>query len=123
MSLLKNRIKATEKKYQRRKSRVNTKIKATQPEYRLVLQKSLLYVSAQLLDRDAKVVASISDKGMKGKTKTERAKLAGEELAKNIKKFIPSLCLPSFLFCSKCFAPLTARCVHGGNAIIMSYSL
>ncbi|PID34878.1 MAG: 50S ribosomal protein L18 [candidate division SR1 bacterium] len=86
MSLLKNRIKATEKKYQRRKSRVNTKIKATQPEYRLVLQKSLLYVSAQLLDRDAKVVASISDKGMKGKTKTERAKLAGEELAKNIKK-------------------------------------
>ncbi len=85
MSLLKNRIKATEKRYQRRKSRINVKIKATNPEYRLVLQKSLLYVSAQLLNRDAKVVVSISDKGMKGVTKTERAKLAGEEMAKNMK--------------------------------------
>ncbi len=85
MSLLKNRIKATEKKYQRRKSRVNAKIKATNPAYRLILQKSLLYVSAQLLDSNAKVIVSISDKWMKGDTKTQRAKMAGEEMAKNIK--------------------------------------
>ncbi len=86
MSLLKHRTKATQARYQQRKNRVNAKIKAINPEYRLVLQKSLLYVSAQLLDRDAKVIVSMSDKGMKGATKTERAKLAGEAMAKEITK-------------------------------------
>lgn len=32
-----------------------------------------------------------------------------------------SLCRPSSRFFLKCLAPLTARCVHGGNAIIMSH--
>lgn len=86
MSLLKHRIKAKQSRYQRRKDRVNTKIKSTFPTYRLVLQKSLLYVSAQLLDQNSKVVVAISDKGMKGTTKTERAKVAGETMAEHIKK-------------------------------------
>ena len=37
-----------------------------------------------------------------------------------IKNSIAACCRPSWRFCSKCFAPLTHRCVHGGKAIIIS---
>lgn len=84
MSLLKNRMKAKLQKFTRRKARVNTKIKAISPEYRLILHKSNLYMSAQLLDKAANVIATFSDKGVKGATKTERAKAAGLEGAKKI---------------------------------------
>ncbi len=85
MSLLKNRMKSKLQKFARRKARVNTKIKAISPEYRLILHKSNLYMSAQLLDKDAKVLATFSDKGATGATKTERAKNAGLEGAKKVK--------------------------------------
>ena len=77
--------------FERRKIKINAKIKATQPDFRIVINKSNLYIKAQVLDATGNVVLHISDKGMKGATKTERASLAGQKLAdlmkaKNISK-------------------------------------
>jgi ribosomal protein L18 len=49
----------------RRKIRINMKIKATQPDFRIVINKSNLYIKAQVLDASGNVVLAISDKGMK----------------------------------------------------------
>lgn len=71
-------------KFERRKIKVNAKIKATQPDFRVVINKSNLYIKAQVLDAAGNVVLHISDKGMKGATKTERAELAGQKLAEQM---------------------------------------
>ena len=68
-------------RFTRRKIKVNAKIKSALPEFRIVINKSILYVRAQVLDQSGNVLASISDKGMVAQTKTERAVLAGEKLA------------------------------------------
>jgi len=68
-------------RFERRKIRINSKIKATQPDFRIVINKSNMYIRAQVLDATGNVVLCISDKGMKGTTKTERADLAGQKLA------------------------------------------
>lgn len=71
----------------RRHNRIRAKVKGTAARPRLAVFKSLSYMYAQLID-DTKGVtlASASDMGLKGKTKTERARLAGTELAKSAKE-------------------------------------
>lgn len=70
----------------RRHRRIRAKVIGTSERPRLAIFKSLSYVYAQLID-DTKgiTLASSSDMGLKGKTKTERAKQAGVELAKSAK--------------------------------------
>lgn len=72
----------TEKRI-RRHRRIRAKVIGTAERPRLAVFKSNLYVYAQLID-DIKgsTLASSSDMGLKGKTKTERAKMAGDTLAK-----------------------------------------
>jgi large subunit ribosomal protein L18 len=85
MSHLTNKLKEKLRKYLRRKIKVNSKIKSQKHENRLIVNKSNLYVSAQLINADGKILAIISDKKAKGKSKTERALAAGEAMAKLIK--------------------------------------
>ena len=75
-------IKKSEKRA-RRHNRIRAKVAGTAERPRLSVFKSNMYVYAQIID-DAKGVtlAAASDMGAKGKTKTERAKIAGTELAK-----------------------------------------
>ena len=61
MSYLKNKLQEKIRKYLRRKNKVNTKIKNLHPEYRLLVERSNLYVSAQVLDAQGNVVAVSSD--------------------------------------------------------------
>ena len=84
MSHLANKLKNKIRKYLKRKTRVNTKIKSHNPEHRLILNKSNLYISAQLIDSDGNVIVSINDKKSNWKTKVERAFSAGEDLWKTI---------------------------------------
>lgn len=70
----------------RRHRRIRAKVSGTAERPRFSVFKSNNYIYAQLID-DTKgnTLLSVSDVEMKGKTKTERAKLAGEALAKNAK--------------------------------------
>lgn len=70
----------------RRHRRIRAKVAGTSERPRLAIFKSLSFIYAQLID-DTKgtTLVSASDMGLKGKTKTERAKLAGEALAKAAK--------------------------------------
>ena len=85
MSQLSTKLKAKLKKYLNRKHRVNNKIKSHHPENRVVITKSNMYIKAQVIWMDWKVIASISDKWAKGATKTEKAFVAWEQLAKLMK--------------------------------------
>lgn len=84
MSHLGNKLKSKLENYSRRKNRVNNKIKASNPENRIVVSRSNMYITAEIIDRNWNVVANISDKWLSWKTKTERAFSAGEALAKTI---------------------------------------
>lgn len=66
-----------------RHRRIRAKVSGTAERPRLAVYKSNKYIYAQVID-DAKgvTVASASDMGLKGKTKTDRAKLAGLAIAK-----------------------------------------
>lgn len=70
-------------KRNRRHKRIRAKVVGTASRPRLAVFKSNAYIYAQLID-DSKGVtlASSCDIGLKGKTKTERAKLSGVALAK-----------------------------------------
>lgn len=85
MSHLSNKLKNKLRKYLRRKARTNTKVKAQNPEARLIVNKSNLYIKWQVIASNGKVLAIVTDKKAKGKTKSERAFAAGEQLAKDIK--------------------------------------
>ena len=85
MSYLKNKLQEKLRKYLRRKHKVNAKIKAQQPAFRLLIQRSNLYVKAQVLNAEGTVVAVTSDKAVAGATKTERAGNAGEAFATVLK--------------------------------------
>lgn len=76
------RLSKTEQR-QRRHRRIRAKISGDSSRPRLSVFKSNNYIVAQLID-DTKGVtlAAVSDKGLKGKTKTLRAEEAGEALAK-----------------------------------------
>ena len=71
----------------RRHNRIRAKISGTAERPRLAIFKSNSYIYAQIID-DVKgaTLAAVSDMGLKGKTKTLRAKLAGEALAKSAKE-------------------------------------
>lgn len=86
MTYLKNRSVEKQNKFQRRKARVNAKIKAQSPDFRLVVNRSNLYISAQVIDLDGKVVLATSDKGVEGKTKVERAEAAGKAFGVALKE-------------------------------------
>ncbi len=85
MNYLKNKSLEKQRKFQRRRNKVASKIKSLEPDFRLVIDKSLLYISAQVLDKEGKVLGSITDKDMQAKTKTERAALAGATFGKILK--------------------------------------
>lgn len=85
MTYLKNKLLEKHRKHLRRKQRVNAQIKETNPEYRVVVSRSLLYVSADVITADWKVVAHFSDKWAKWATKTERAENAGIAFADILK--------------------------------------
>ena len=86
MSYLKNKLQEKIRKYLRRKNKVNSKIKSLNPDYRLLVERSNLYVKAQVLDVMGNVVAVCSDKSATGTTKTERAANAGENFAVVLKE-------------------------------------
>ena len=86
MSYLKNKLQDKIRKYLRRKNKVNSKIKSLNPDYRLLVERSNLYVKAQVLDAMGNVVAVCSDKSAAGATKTERAANAGENFAVVLKE-------------------------------------
>lgn len=71
----------------RRHRRIRAKVIGTSERPRLAIFKSNSYFYVQLID-DTKgaTLAAVSDMGLKGKTKTERAKLAGTALAKSAKE-------------------------------------
>lgn len=85
MAQLSNKLKAKLKKYLNRKNRVNSKIKSHNPEYRIVINKSNMYIKAQVIAVDGAVLACVSDKSVKWNTKTEKAFAAGEQLAEIMK--------------------------------------
>lgn len=85
MAQLSTKLKAKLEKYLNRKNRVNSKIKSHNPQNRVVITKSNMYIKAQVIWLDGKVIASVSDKWAKGSTKTERAFAAWEQLAKLMK--------------------------------------
>ncbi len=80
------RIKDASERFFARKKRINAKIKASYPDYRIVVNKSNNYVSAQVIDASGKVMCHISDKSVKATTKTDAASKAGEALAALMKK-------------------------------------
>ncbi len=84
MSHLGNKLKAKLEKYAMRKNRVNNKIKSSNPENRVVITRSNLYIKAEVVDKNWNIVACISDKWLNWKTKSERAFAAGKSLAKII---------------------------------------
>ncbi len=76
-------MKSKAEKRIRRRKRIRAKIKGGSSCPRLSVFKSNKHLYAQLIDDEKGVtVASVSDKSSKGKTKTERAKAAGLEIAK-----------------------------------------
>ncbi|GHW02634.1 50S ribosomal protein L18 [candidate division SR1 bacterium] len=85
MAYLKNKLLEKQRKYLRRKTRVNTQIKLSHPDFRLVVSKSLLYISADVIDAAGNTVAHFSDKGQSGTTKTDRAMNGGKSFAETLK--------------------------------------
>jgi large subunit ribosomal protein L18 len=80
------RIKEATRKFLGRKRRINAKIKSSYPEFRIVVDKSNMFIKAQVLAADGKVLCHITDKNIKGANKTDRAQKAGEALAALMKK-------------------------------------
>jgi len=69
----------------RRHKKIRAKIKGTKKIPRLSVFKSNRYISAQVIDDDiGNTIFSVTDKNIKGKTKTEKAKEAGKVIAKNV---------------------------------------
>ncbi len=75
-------LQAKAERHARRKHRVNTAVKAVASLPRLIVNKSNLYIYAQVVDLAGKVVAAADDKAVKTGTKTERALEVGKTIAK-----------------------------------------
>ena len=91
MQNLKSLKQDKDRKFARRKFKVNSAIKAIAPDFRVVINKTNKYMKAQVLDITWKVVACIVDKAEKAPNKVQRAEAAGQKLAglliaKGIKK-------------------------------------
>ncbi|HCB51834.1 TPA: hypothetical protein DEP21_04690 [Patescibacteria group bacterium] len=76
MQNLKTTAKDKVSKYLRRKTKVNATIKASHPDFRIVINKSNKYIKAQLLDKMGTVLAYVSDKDSNGETKSQKAQNA-----------------------------------------------
>lgn len=85
MAYLKNKLLEKQRKYLRRKQRVNTQVKGTNPEYRVIITRSLMHITADVVAASGKVVATCTDKWVSGATKTERAWNAGVAFADVLK--------------------------------------
>ena len=71
----------------RRHKKVRAKVRGTAKRPRLCVFKSNTRIYAQLIDDEAgRTLLGVSDASVSGKTKTERASLAGEALAKEAAK-------------------------------------
>jgi len=76
-------MKIKEQKRIRRHKRIRAKVSGTQDKPRLSVFKSNKYIHAQVInDENNTTLAAISDRDIKGKTKVEKAKGAGMEIAK-----------------------------------------
>lgn len=84
MAQLGNKLKEKMNKYLQRKNRVNKKIKSHNPETRVIINKSNMYISAQVINAEGMVLANVSDKGEKW-NKTEKAFAAWKKLAEILK--------------------------------------
>ena len=69
-------------RYAQRKQRVNTAIKTTASLPRLIINKSNVYIYAQVIDLAGKVIAAADDKALTKGTKSERAMEVGKAIAK-----------------------------------------
>jgi len=68
----------------RRHARIRSTISGTSARPRLCVFKSNAHVIAQIIDDvEGKTLVSVVDRGLKGKTKTERAKEAGTLIARS----------------------------------------
>jgi large subunit ribosomal protein L18 len=68
---------------QRRRNRIRARISGSAGMPRLAVFKSIKYIYAQLIDdENAKTLVSSASVKMKGKNKTENARLVGAEIAK-----------------------------------------
>lgn len=74
-------------KLQRRHARVRAKVSGTAAKPRLSVYRSNQYIYGQLIDDVAgKTLVAVTDKGLKGATKRDRATEAGIKLAEAAKK-------------------------------------
>lgn len=80
------RIKEATRKFLAKKKRINAKIKSSTPAYRVIVDKSNMFIKAQVVDVSGKVICHINDKNIKGTNKTDRSQKAGEALAVLMKK-------------------------------------
>lgn len=73
-------------KRERRHKKIRVSISGTSEIPRLSVFRSNQFIYAQLInDKEGKTLVSASDIAIKGKTKGERAKIVGEEIAKKAK--------------------------------------
>jgi len=71
----------------KRKARVRNKIKGISERSRLIVTRTNAHIYAQIVDPTGKIVATASDKSVEKKaTKTEKATIVGQDLAKKAKK-------------------------------------
>lgn len=82
MKNLTRALQAKAVRHARRKHRVNTAVKATASLPRLIVNKSNLYIYAQVVDLSGKVIAAADDRAIKKGTKTEKAMEVGKAVAK-----------------------------------------
>lgn len=81
------RIKEKMRKFFMRKARINAKIKSVYPDFRIIVDKSNRYMKAQVIDQKWHIVCYVCDKDISwGKTKSDKAQLAWEQLADLMKK-------------------------------------
>ena len=83
MNKLGHKLRGKANRYLRRKTRVNTIIKATADRPRLVVNRSNKYIYAQVIDMAGKVLAQANDLKLTSGTKSERAFQVGEQIAKS----------------------------------------
>ena len=86
MQNLKSLKQDKDRKFARRKFKVNSAIKAIAPDFRVVINKTNKYMKAQVLDINGNVVACMVDKALKAPNKVQRAEAAGEKLAGLLKE-------------------------------------
>lgn len=68
--------------YLARKKKVNSSIKNSQFDHRLIVNRSNKYIYGHIVDKMGNTFVMMNDKDIKGATKTERAKLLWVEIAK-----------------------------------------